>query len=137
MEILIILISVIENSIVSENLFGDDNNKNSVYKYIVQVNSIAFTHINKLQIEAFALSLFNKIYNLNEFRGVVRDFLTNLKSFSGNNDELFQAEKQQQLEEAKKFEEMKRQIVPGLMPTYNQQEINRINANLQFYEEDK
>lgn len=123
-EVLNILISVVsfEPSIISENLFNsEDTNKNAVFKYIVQINSLAFTHINKLQIESFSLTLFNNYYNLEQFKAAIRDFLVNLKSFSGNNEELFEAEKRQQIEQARLLEEKKKQNIPGLMPVYQDQ----------------
>ena len=125
-EILAILVSVVDNNIITENIFSNENNnKNTVYNFIVQQNSLAFTHINKLQIDSFALSLFNKIYDINEFRGVVRDFLINLKSFSGNQEELFQEEKSKQIEETNRMDELKRQMIPGLAPQYKPEEQNK------------
>lgn len=129
-DVLNILISVLqyEQPIISEFIFSnEDNNKNAVFKYIVQINSMAFTHINKLQIESFALALFNKYANISEFRSVIRDFLVNLKSFSGNDEELFQEEKRIQLEEARKIEEIRKQFIPGLQQVYNDHKIFSAN----------
>ena len=129
-DILFCLISVVEYNVLSENLFSsEDSNRNYVFKYIVNLNANAFTHIHRTQIEAFALSLFNKIQSIQEFRSAVRDFLVNLKSFSGNNEELFEEEKKMQLEEARQIEERKRCVVPGLLPIYNAQDHQKINAN--------
>lgn len=93
------------------------------------MNTNAFTHINKIQIETFALALFNKVYSLNDFKDVVRDFLINLKSFSGDDEELFLQEKKAQLVEAKSLEDKKRGFVPGLAPMYNDETKRMIDAS--------
>lgn len=129
-EILHSLIYVVEVNIVSESLFNQNiSNKDSVLSYIITMNTNAFTHINKIQIETFALALFNKVYSLNDFKDVVRDFLINLKSFSGDDEELFLQEKKVQLMEAKTLDEKKRGFVPGLAPMYNEEIRRMVDAN--------
>lgn len=83
---------------VSEHIF-DANipNKNFVVNYLINLLSKAFSHLNKLQIETFCLALFNKCYNFGQFKVTIRDFLTTLKSFSGDNDDLFEEEKKVKL----------------------------------------
>lgn len=128
------LIQVVDSGILTENLFSnEDNNKNFVYKYIVNINAQAFTHINKIQIESFALALFNKANDYNEIKGVIRDFLINLKSFSGSNEELFEEERKMQVEEAKKLEMLKRNLIPGMSSLYEQDIQNKFN--IQNYQE--
>lgn len=53
----------------------------------------------------------------------MRDFLISLKSFIGNNDALWEEERNKELELAKKLEEQKRAFLP--IPQYDRQ----INAN--------
>ena len=72
---------------------------------MIDLNTNAFTHLHKIQVETFAISLFNKVYNYHEFKSVLRDFLVNLKSFSGNNDELYEEEKLIQINEARTIAE--------------------------------
>ena len=118
-DILFKLINVVERGIISENLFSNNEpNKEVVYKYIIELNSNAFTHLHKKQIESFALALFNKAYSFEDFKNTIRDFLINLKSFSGNEEELFEQERKLEIEEAKKIEEKKRMNIPGLLPVY-------------------
>lgn len=123
-----------ELGLISENLFSvEEDNKKFVLKYIIDMNSKAFTHLHKLQIESFSLSLFNKIYNFHEFKTVLRDFLVNLKSFSGSNDELFEEERAVQINEARGIEEKKRMNIPGLLPVFNVNESKRVNiSNYKF-----
>jgi exportin-1 len=93
-EILLNLIQVVEYGQISENNFESNNsNKNYCLGVLLNLITNAFNHLNKIQIEAFCLALFNKCYNYHEFKVLIRDFLTNLKSFSGSNDELYEEEK--------------------------------------------
>ncbi len=78
--------------------------------------------------------MFNKIYNFSEFKSAIRDFLVNLKSFSGNNEELFLEDKNAQINEAKAIEEKKRLNIPGMVPLYNESEYKRINTDNYRYE---
>ena len=53
----------------------------------------AFSHLNKIQIETFVIALFNKCYNKENFKVVIRDFLVNLKSFADSKDSLYEEER--------------------------------------------
>ena len=90
--------------------------------------SEGFQQLNKNQIEAFCLSLFNKSYNLHDFKTCIRDFLISLRSFSGNNEELYEEEKKAQLEEARLLEEKKKSFVPGMMPIYDTEMQKKVNS---------
>lgn len=137
-EILFSLITVVEIGLVSENLFSNgDSNKNMVLKYIIDLNAKTFTHLHRTQIETFALSLFNKVYSYSDFKSSVRDFLVNLKSFSGNHDELFEEEKNIQIQEARAIEEKKRLNIPGLLPVYNETEFKKMDASNYNYNFDQ
>jgi exportin-1 len=92
------LIGVVEMNNISENLFDNvRSNKEFVMNYLVDLLSQAFTHLNKIQIEAFVLGLFNKCYSHHDFKTLIRDFLITLKSFAGNNEELFEEERKVKL----------------------------------------
>lgn len=133
-DILFKLINVVERGIISENLFNPNvSNKEVVYKYIIELNSNAFTHLHKKQIESFTLALFNKAYSFVDFMNTIRDFLINLKSFSGYEEELFEHERKQELEESKKIEEKKRMNIPGLLPAYATSE--QINTKDYMYDD--
>jgi exportin-1 len=92
-ENLMYLIQVVEYNTLTENLFGQISNKDYVLNYLINFLSTSFGNLNKLQIETFSLALFNKCYNQHDFKTLIRDFLTTLKSFSGANEELFEEEK--------------------------------------------
>lgn len=80
--------------LISENLFDQNNsNKITTMNFILNLLKDAYSNLNIIQIETFCLALFNKCYNEHEFKYLIRDFLVLLKSFSGNNEELFEEEK--------------------------------------------
>lgn len=98
--------------------------------------------MNKTQIETFCIALFNKVYNRHEFVSLIRDFLTTMKSFAEDNESLYQEEKnvsildnvQKQLDEAKRLEERKKMMIPGLAQQYDnvtQQKFSSVNYNNQ------
>jgi exportin-1 len=93
-EIMQFLTQVIEFGQISEGLF-DPNvpNKQFAINYLINIITNAFGHLNKIQIETFSIGLFNKCYNYHEFKILIRNFLTSLKSFAGENDELYEEEK--------------------------------------------
>ena len=72
--------------------------------------------------------MFNKSYNLHDFKTCIRDFLISLRSFSGNNEELYEEEKKAQLEEARLLEEKKKSFVPGMMPIYDTEMQKKVNS---------
>ena len=93
-EILQILIGVVECEQISQFLFDQKmSNKEYVLNTLLELIRNAFGQLNKIQIETFCLAIFNKCYNYNEFKIVLRDFLTSLKSFSGNHEDLYEEEK--------------------------------------------
>ena len=73
--------------------------------------------------------MFNKSYNYHDFKQLIRDFLINLKSFAGNNNELYLEEKNKQIEEAKKIQQAKQNLIPGLSGMYDQEILNKISTN--------
>lgn len=88
------LIQVVEFGQITEEAFEQGNsNKQSALNMLLNLISNAFQHLNKIQIETFCLALFNKCYDYHSFKLLIRDFLTSLKSFSGNEEALFEEEK--------------------------------------------
>ena len=128
-EIIHDLIHIVETGIISEGIFEQGTqNKIYVMNKLCALLSEGFQQLNKNQIEAFCLSLFNKSYNLHDFKTCIRDFLISLRSFSGNNEELYEEEKKAQLEEARLLEEKKKSFVPGMMPIYDTEMQKKVNS---------
>ena len=135
-EIIQLLIQIIELNMIKENLFSEINNNNNVItnknfflNKLANDISNGFKNLNQNQIEAFCLGLFNKSYNYHDFKQLIRDFLINLKSFAGNNNELYLEEKNKQIEEAKKIQQAKQNLIPGLSGMYDQEILNKISSN--------
>lgn len=119
-----ILIKVIDEKKISEGLFNQgENNKNFFLKKLLNDILQSFKNITQVQGETFCLAMFNSCNDDHKFKTVMRDFLISLKSFIGNNDALWEEERNKELELAKQLEEQKRAFLPG--PQYDRQ----INAN--------
>jgi len=54
--------------------------------------------MNRVQIEAFVLKLFNALNDWANFKDTLRDLLISMKSFASQNDEFYEEEKQSALE---------------------------------------
>ena len=129
-QILQILIQIIENGVLEEGLFqsGTQNKVFVLNKISFEIEE-GFKQLNKNQIEAFCLGLFNKSYEYHSFKVLIRDFLISLKSFSGSNDALYAEEINKELEEAKKIEESKKNFIPGMKPIYDQEMQSKYSSN--------
>jgi exportin-1 len=80
--------------LISENLFDQNiSNKQFTMNYLLNLLKSAYQHLNHIQIETFCIALFNKCYEIQGFKILIRDFLVLLKSFSSNNEEIFSEEK--------------------------------------------
>ena len=119
-----LLIKVIDDKKISEGLFNQgEDNKNFFLKKLLNDILQSFKNITQIQAETFCLAIFNNCNNDHKFKTLMRDFLISLKSFIGNNDALWEEERNKELEMAKKLEEQKRSFLP--VPQYDRQ----INAN--------
>jgi exportin-1 len=61
-----------------------------------------FPNLNKVQIEAFVLNLFNHCSDWPSFKSTLRDLLISMKSYSSNNDEFYEDERKV----SRKFDEV-------------------------------
>ena len=50
--------------------------------------------MNRVQIEAFVLKLFNALNDWTNFKDTLRDLLISMKSFASQSDEFYEEEKQ-------------------------------------------
>ncbi|CDJ48970.1 exportin, putative [Eimeria brunetti] len=92
----------------------------NVTKSLIDLLGRSFVTVNPKQVEAFVVDLFNFCGDSNptRFQQHMRDFLISLKEFAGDNDALFEAERQEALERARELEKKKRGQVPGMTPQY-------------------
>lgn len=125
-----ILVYTIENNFVADGILQENtSNKEFLFSHLNNILSNAFPHLNKIQIETFVLGLFNYSSEKSAFRSIVRDFLVNLKSFSSNDDELYQVEKEAELAAAEQKKIAMMNSVPGMQPVFNTTDRNNIRSD--------
>ncbi|KAJ1966544.1 Karyopherin transporter, partial [Dispira parvispora] len=93
------------------------SNSDYVGDYIVSLLANAFPHLSKTQLETFAKGLFKFTQDFDKFIVHVRDFLIQMKEFSGDEsgDGLYVYDREKELE-AKKRQEMEQAMrVPGMV----------------------
>jgi exportin-1 len=91
--------------------------------YVVSLLQNAFPHLQPLQIQQFVQGLFSLNQDLPKFKLNLRDFLISIKEFAGEDDvELFQEDREVELEERQKAELQKAMQVPGMLKPSQLQE---------------
>ena len=70
-----------------------NTNREYVTELLINWIKELFPNLNKVQIEAFIINLFNNYSDWSLFKSTVRDLLISMKSFSSTNDEFYQEEK--------------------------------------------
>jgi CRM1 C terminal len=75
----------------SEHAFND--NKEFAINVLIDCINVLFPNLNKVQIEAFVLNLFNHCQSWTQFKETLRDMLISMKSYSSNNDEFYEEER--------------------------------------------
>ena len=111
------LIAIVEDQMFEGKLSENyENNKEFVIEFLVDVLIKLFANTNKVQIEGWVLTMFNRSHDKKEFVNTLRDFLIWLKEFAGNDqDDLYKQERDIALKEAQEKETMRKQAIPGLM----------------------
>ncbi|XP_026193527.1 exportin-1 [Cyclospora cayetanensis] len=109
--------------IVAFDLVHDEANgltQDNVTKSLIDLLGRSFQTVNQKQVEAFVVDLFNFCRDANpaRFQQHMRDFLISLKEFAGDNDALFEAEREEALARARELERQKQGQVPGMLPQY-------------------
>ncbi|OMJ30299.1 Exportin-1 [Smittium culicis] len=113
------LLEYIQSPIISVPILGNNSgevsNSEFVFNYIVELLGNAFPNLNSMQLKAFVTDLTECNQKTEQFRSTVRDFLVKLNVFSGDNADLFLAERkheQELLREAKRKEAL---AIPGMI----------------------
>jgi len=65
-----------------------------VCEYLALTLQSKFPNMNRVQIEAFVIKLFNSLSDWRTFKDTLRDLLISMKSFASKNDEFYAEEKQ-------------------------------------------
>ena len=97
---------------LAEGITNPQENKVFVIDRLTQILVTNFTNMNRVQIEAFVLSMFNRCSNHSEFKICFRDFLVTSKEIAADNSAFYADEKEKELQEARN----KKAMVPGLIP---------------------
>ncbi|THG98585.1 hypothetical protein EW026_g3626 [Hermanssonia centrifuga] len=95
----------------------DANVTNSVFlrEYTANLLKAAFPHVQNAQVQAFALSLGEHHSDINRFKLALRDFLIQLKEFSGDNAELYLEEKEAEAQRKAEEEREAAMRIPGML----------------------
>jgi len=116
------MFQLVETNAIQTPLFNpaempDPNITNAQYlrQYCENLLKTAFPHVQGVQVSAFVVSLGEYHADINRFKLALRDFLIQLKEFSGDNAELFLEEKEaEQLIKAQTEREQAMRI-PGML----------------------
>nr|AAF99459.1 PV1H14065_P [Plasmodium vivax] len=112
--ILMNMLRLLEFEVV--NLPDAEITKPHIVKHVQTFLTQSFENLNQKQIETFSVDLFNFcVESPSAFRSFVRDLLISLKEFSTNQDELYEADRQEALQRAKLAEDNKLIKLRGLM----------------------
>lgn len=77
--------------------------------------SCSFLLTSRAQIQVFVNGIFELNQDINKFKMNVRDFLIQLKEFSGDNTELYLDEKEDEAAQREKAERERALNVPGMV----------------------
>ncbi|RKP08205.1 Crm1-F1 [Thamnocephalis sphaerospora] len=126
------MFELVESGAVVAPLFdrsqvSDPNMTNQQFlrDYVMNLLQNAFQHLQPAQIRVFVLGLFNLNRDPLQFKLHVRDFLVQLKEFSGDTADLYLEEREAELLAKQNAEKEKALMVPGLvkpseMPTMDE-----------------
>ncbi|KEG01142.1 exportin-1, putative [Plasmodium vinckei vinckei] len=112
--ILMNLLRLLEFEVI--NIPDAEITKPHIIKHVQTFLTQSFENLNQKQIETFSVDMFNFCAESPPtFRSFVRDLLISLKEFSTNQDELYEADRQEALQRAKLAEDNKLIKLRGLM----------------------
>jgi len=90
-------------------------NQQFLREYIRNLLKSAFPHLQDQQIHVFVLGLFEFTTDFSKFKPHIRDFLIQLKEFSGDSTDLFLDEREAEIEAKKKTEFEAALKIPGMI----------------------
>lgn len=113
------LVRIVEFGVVQNPANG--LTRENVMQSLIDLLSRSFQTVNQKQVEAFVVDLFNYCRDPKptRFQQHMRDFLISLKEFAGDNDPLFEAEREEALARARELDRQRRMQVPGMIEQYD------------------
>ncbi len=76
-----------------------------------------FPNLNQQQVETFVLSLYNNSEDWKQFKGSMRDMMISMRQFASQENEFYTHELKREEDKAKKREQSKKDLVPGMKNT--------------------
>ncbi|KAJ7940809.1 CRM1 C terminal-domain-containing protein [Mycena leptocephala] len=110
-------INAIQTPLFDPAQMSNPNLTNALFlrEYCADLLHTAFPHVQKVQVQAFVLSLGEYNNDINHFKLALRDFLIQLKEFSGDNAELFLEEKEAETQRKVEEERQAAMRIPGML----------------------
>ena len=91
-------------------------NQQYIVQYVTSMISAAFQNMSAQAVQGFVTGLFSLTGDLNAFKGKLRDFLIQLKEFSGeDNAELFTEETEAAMATRRQQDMQQKKAVPGIL----------------------
>lgn len=119
--ILAYMFSLVEDNKIPALLFNPAtvqaaNNAIYVQEYAAQLLKQAFPHLQEVQVKVFVEGLFHLNADIPQFKEHLRDFLVQIKEFSGaDSTDLFLEERETQLQRAAEEKRKQQLAVPGII----------------------
>ncbi|KAJ7273547.1 CRM1 C terminal-domain-containing protein [Mycena haematopus] len=110
-------INAIQTPLFDPAQMPDPNLTNAIFlrEYCADLLHTAFPHVQKAQVQAFVIGLGEYNNDINRFKLALRDFLIQLKEFSGDNTELFLEEKEAETQRKVEEERQAAMRIPGML----------------------
>ncbi|KAI9711412.1 MAG: Exportin-1 [Candelaria pacifica] len=115
------MFNLVESGKIQEPIYSPEQaqagtpNKDFLREFVGNLLQNAFPNLQAVQIKAFVDGLFALNSDINRFKVNLRDFLIQLKEFSGDNAELFAEEREQEQQSARDAERERGLRVGGLL----------------------
>ncbi|CDK27251.1 unnamed protein product [Kuraishia capsulata CBS 1993] len=116
------LVGLVEANVIKEPIYPPGSapagTSNSVFlrEYLANMLKNAFPHLQETQITNFITALLSSYNALVKFRGILRDFLVQIKQYGGDpTDYLFAEDREKELLEKQQEEKEKARLVGGLL----------------------
>jgi len=93
--------------------------KQRVMEFLFDLIGKSFPTLHRSQAEIFVLQCFTRARKPAEFQQHIKDFLISLREWGGQEDAVYEDERQSALKEAQAAESQLRMQVPGLVPQYD------------------
>jgi len=109
--------NVIQTPLFDPSQVSDPSMTNTTFlrEYTANLLKTAFPHVTNQQVQVFVTALIENHNDINRFKLALRDFLIQLKEFSGDNAELFLEEKELETQQKIEAERQTAMRIPGML----------------------